>query len=54
MLPWYAIVVLPVLFAVGVTLVDTADGVLMSRAYGCAFLKPVREVSHNLRSPCCR
>ena len=48
MLPWYAILVLPILFAAGMSLFDTADGVLMSRAYGWAFLKPVRKVFYNL------
>ena len=47
-LPWYAILVLPVLFAAGMSLFDTADGVLMSRAYGWAVLKPVRKVFYNL------
>lgn len=47
-LPWYAILVLPVLFAAGMSLFDTADGVLMSRAYAWAFLKPVRKVFYNL------
>ena len=30
------------------SLFDTADGVLMTRAYGWAFLKPVRKVFYNL------
>src|SRR4051812_38291307 len=47
-LPWYAILVLPVLFAAGMSLFDTADGVFMTRAYGWAFLKPVRKVFYNL------
>src|SRR3712207_3043070 len=47
-LPWYAIMVLPVLFAAGMSLFDTADGILMSRAYGWAFLKPIRKVFYNL------
>src|ERR1700712_5684867 len=47
-MPWYAILVLPVLFAAGMSLFDAADGVLMSRAYGWAFLKPVRKVYYNL------
>lgn len=47
-LPWYAIMVLPVLFAAGISLFDTADGVLMSRAYGWAFRKPIRTVFYNL------
>lgn len=47
-LPWYGILVLPVLFAAGMCLFDTADGVFMSRAYGWAFLNPVRKVFYNL------
>ena len=47
-LPWYAILVLPVLFAAGMSLFDAVDGVLMARAYGWAFLKPVRKVYYNL------
>lgn len=47
-LPWYAVLVLPVLFAAGMSLFDTADGVFMSRAYGWAFLRPVRKVYYNL------
>jgi high-affinity nickel-transport protein len=47
-LPWYAILVLPVLFAAGMSLFDTADGIFMSQAYGWAFLKPVRKVFYNL------
>ncbi|BCW69589.1 nickel/cobalt efflux system [Arthrobacter sp. NicSoilB8] len=47
-LPWYAILVLPVLFAAGMSIFDTADGVFMSRAYGWAFLNPVRKVFYNL------
>ncbi|GAA2565662.1 HoxN/HupN/NixA family nickel/cobalt transporter [Pseudonocardia hydrocarbonoxydans] len=47
-LPWYAILVLPVLFAAGMSLFDTADGVFMARAYSWAFLKPIRKVFYNL------
>lgn len=47
-LSWYAILVLPVLFAAGMSVFDTADGVFMSRAYGWAFLKPIRKVFYNL------
>jgi high-affinity nickel-transport protein len=47
-LPWYAILVLPVLFAAGMSLFDTADGVLMVHAYRWAFLHPVRKVFYNL------
>lgn len=47
-LPWYAILVLPVLFAAGMTLFDAADGVVMARAYRWAFVAPVRKVYYNL------
>ncbi|MUL48175.1 HoxN/HupN/NixA family nickel/cobalt transporter [Mycobacterium sp. CBMA293] len=47
-LPWYAIVCLPVLFAAGMSLLDTADGTFMNFAYGWAFLRPVRKVYYNI------
>src|SRR3954465_1135306 len=47
-LPFYAIIVLPVLFAAGMCLMDTADGVFMNAAYGWAFAKPVRKVFYNI------
>lgn len=47
-LPFYAILVLPVLFAAGMCLMDTIDGVFMNAAYGWAFAKPVRKVFYNL------
>jgi high-affinity nickel-transport protein len=46
-LPWYAILTLPVLFAAGMVLFDALDGVLMSRAYSWAFLKPIRKIYYN-------
>ncbi len=47
-LPFYAILVLPVLFAAGMCLMDTVDGVMMNGAYGWAFAKPVRKVFYNI------
>ncbi|MBY8884563.1 HoxN/HupN/NixA family nickel/cobalt transporter [Streptomyces sp. PTM05] len=47
-LPWYAIICLPVLFAAGMSLLDTIDGSFMNFAYGWAFSKPVRKVYYNL------
>ncbi|MFE2210696.1 HoxN/HupN/NixA family nickel/cobalt transporter [Streptomyces canus] len=47
-LPWYAILTLPVLFAAGMSLLDTIDGSFMNFAYGWAFSKPVRKVYYNL------
>lgn len=47
-LPWYAIMVLPLLFAAGMALLDTLDGLFMSFAYGWAFAKPVRKLYYNI------
>jgi high-affinity nickel-transport protein len=47
-LPWYAIVTLPILFAAGMSLLDTIDGCFMNFAYGWAFSQPVRKVFYNL------
>jgi high-affinity nickel-transport protein len=47
-LPWYAILCLPVLFAAGMSLMDSIDGTFMNFAYGWAFSKPVRKVFYNL------
>ncbi len=47
-LPFYAILVLPILFAAGMCLMDTVDGVMMNGAYSWAFRKPVRKVYYNL------
>lgn len=46
--PWYAILVLPLLFAAGMSLLDHLDGLFMSVAYDWAFLKPTRKVYYNL------
>jgi len=43
-----AIVVFPVLFAAGMTLVDTTDGVMMLGAYEWAFIKPIRKLYYNM------
>ena len=47
-LPWWAILTLPVLFAAGMSLLDTIDGSFMNFAYGWAFSRPVRKVYYNL------
>jgi high-affinity nickel-transport protein len=47
-LPWFAVLTLPVLFAAGMSLMDTADGLFMTVAYDWAFAKPVRKVYYNL------
>ncbi len=47
-LPWYAVLALPVLFAAGMSLLDTIDGSFMNFAYGWAFSRPVRKVYYNI------
>jgi len=42
------ILVFPALFAAGMSLVDTTDGVLMLGAYGWAFMKPIRKLYYNI------
>ena len=44
----WSIMVFPALFAAGMSLVDTTDGVLMLGAYDWAFVKPVRKLYYNL------
>ncbi len=46
--PWYAILCLPLLFAAGMSTLDTIDGSFMNFAYGWAFSEPVRKVFYNL------
>lgn len=47
-LPLGAILALPLLFAAGMSLMDTTDGVLMAKAYDWAFRNPLRKVYYNL------
>jgi high-affinity nickel-transport protein len=47
-LPFYAILCLPILFAAGMTLLDTIDGSFMNFAYGWAFSEPVRKIYYNI------
>ena len=47
-LPISAILCLPILFAAGMSLLDTIDGAFMNFAYGWAFSKPVRKVFYNI------
>jgi nickel/cobalt transporter (NiCoT) family protein len=47
-LPWYAVLSLPFLFAGGLTIFDTLDGLFMNFAYGWAFARPVRKVYYNI------
>jgi nickel/cobalt transporter (NiCoT) family protein len=47
-LPFYAILCLPILFAAGMSLLDTIDGSFMNFAYGWSFSKPVRKIYYNI------
>ncbi len=46
--PLWAILVLPFMFACGMVLTDTTDGLSMRYAYGWAFAHPIRKVFYNL------
>jgi high-affinity nickel-transport protein len=47
-LPLYGILAFPVLFAAGMSLMDTADGIFMTKAYRWAFSDPLRKLYYNL------
>jgi len=47
-LSFWTLLIFPVLFTAGMSLVDTTDSVLMVRAYGWAFVKPIRKLYYNL------
>ena len=46
--PILAILALPILFAAGMSLMDTLDGAFMSQAYGWAFSNPIRKIYYNI------
>jgi high-affinity nickel-transport protein len=46
--PVAAILLFPLLFTAGMTLMDTTDSILMLGAYGWAFVKPIRKLYYNL------
>ena len=47
-IPVVAILIFPVLFTAGMSLLDTTDSILMLGAYGWAFVKPIRKLYYNL------
>jgi high-affinity nickel-transport protein len=47
-MPFYAVLCLPILFAAGMSLLDTIDGSFMNFAYGWSFSRPVRKVYYNI------
>src|SRR5438445_4939458 len=46
--PFLAVISLPLIFAAGMSLMDTIDGAFMSKAYSWAFSNPIRKVFYNL------
>jgi nickel/cobalt transporter (NiCoT) family protein len=46
--PFWVVMLLPLLFTAGMSLADTTDGVLMLGAYGWAFVKPIRKLFYNM------
>lgn len=46
--PMLAVLSLPILFTAGMSAMDTTDGVLMVKAYGWAFINPVRKIFYNI------
>ena len=47
-IPFMGILALPILFTAGMCLMDTTDGVFMTKAYGWAFTSPLRKVYYNI------
>src|SRR6202522_4514203 len=48
----WAILLFPILFAAGMSLLDTTDNILMLGAYGWAFVKPIRKIYYNMTITC--
>ncbi len=46
--PIWMVLVLPLMFACGMVVVDTTDGIAMRLAYGWAFVNPIRKIYYNL------
>lgn len=47
-LPWTGLLSLPLLFASGMSLLDTVDGLFMTKAYGWSLVSPLKKVYYNL------
>jgi high-affinity nickel-transport protein len=45
---FWSVMVLPVLFTAGMSLVDTTDGIMMTGAYQWAFVRPIRKIYYNM------
>ena len=44
----WAILAFPILFAAGMSLIDSTDNILMLGAYGWAYVKPIRKLYYNM------
>jgi high-affinity nickel-transport protein len=51
-LSFWSVLVFPILFAAGMSLIDTTDNILMLGAYGWAFVKPIRKLYYNITITC--
>jgi high-affinity nickel-transport protein len=47
-IPVITMLIFPMLFTAGMTIMDTTDSILMLGAYGWAFVKPIRKLYYNL------
>jgi len=47
-MPIENIILLPLAFTAGMSLIDTLDGILMLGAYGWAYVKPIRKLYYNM------
>ena len=47
-IPLWAIMLLPLIFTAGMSLIDTLDGLLMLGAYGWAYMDPSRKLLYNI------
>src|SRR6266851_3964068 len=47
-IPFLAVISLPLIFAAGMSLMDSADGAFMAKAYSWAFTSPMRKIFYNL------
>ena len=47
-LPPLAIIALPIIFAAGMSLMDSLDGIFMTKAYSWAFTSPLRKIYYNI------
>jgi high-affinity nickel-transport protein len=47
-MPVWFILLLPLLFVAGMSLIDTTDGIAMLGAYGWAYVRPVRKLYYNM------